>query len=141
MFIDKNSLQVKIGNNAYKNLGDYIVEAKYGFNKLWSKDSGRNLAGKQSGTLVGIFPKIVVQFKKLTKTELETIIPILDSAKQKVKYYDPYKKAYVEMDTYTGDYEITNKSVVGNRTYLDGTTATVKNEGFSISFIAVQRRA
>ena len=126
MFIDKNSLIV---NNI--NLGNYIVEARYSYNKLWSSDSGRNLAGTQSGTLIGIFPKIVVQFRKLTKIELETIIPILDSARQTVKYYDPNKKAMTTMTTYTGDYEIDNKGIIGH----------IKNEGFQISFISVKRRS
>ena len=125
MFIDRNSLIV---NNI--NLGNYIVEARYGYNKLWSSDSGRNLAGTQSGTLIGIFPKIVVQFRKLTKIELETIIPILDSARQTVKYYDPYKKAMTTMTTYTGDYEVINKGIIGH----------IKNEGFQISFISTERR-
>ena len=125
MFIEKNSLIV---NNI--NLGKYIVEARYGYNKLWSSDSGRNLAGTQSGTLIGIFPKIVVQFRKLTKIELETIIPILDSARQTVKYYDPYKKAMTTMTTYTGDYEVINKGIIGH----------IKNEGFQISFISTERR-
>lgn len=106
MFIRKDSLIV---NNI--NLGNYIVEARYGYNKLWSNDSGRNLAGTQSGTLVGIFPKIVVQFRKLTQTELETLAPVLDSARQKVQYYDPNKKAMTTMTTYTGDYEIVNKGI------------------------------
>lgn len=126
MYIDKNSLIV---NNV--NLGQYILEAKYSYNKLWSKDSGRNLAGTQSGTLIGIFPKIIVQFRKLTKIELETIIPILDSARQTVKYYDPNKKAMTTMTTYTGDYEIDNKGIIGH----------IKNEGFQISFISVKRRS
>lgn len=125
MYIDKNSLIV---NNV--NLGQYILEAKYSYNKLWSNDSGRNLAGTQSGTLIGIFPKIIVQFRKLTKIELETIIPILDSARQIVKYYDPNKKAMTTMTTYTGDYEIDNKGIIGH----------IKNEGFQISFISVKRR-
>ena len=126
MFIDKNSLIV---NNI--NLGRYIVQATYSYNKLWSSDSGRNLAGEQSGTLVGIFPKIVVQFRKLTKAELETLVPVLDSARQTVKYYDPNKKAMETMTTYTGDYEIVNKGIVGH----------IKNEGFQISFISTKRRA
>ena len=126
MYINKDSLIV---NNV--NLGQYILEAKYSYNKLWSSDSGRNLAGTQSGTLTGIFPKIIVQFRKLTKTELETIIPILDSARQTVKYYDPYKKAMTTMTTYTGDYEIDNKGIIGH----------IKNEGFQISFISVKRRS
>ena len=126
MFINKDSLIV----NGI-NLGRYIVQATYSYNKLWSNDSGRNLAGVQSGTLIGIFPKIVVQFRKLTQTELETLAPVIDSAKQTVKYYDPNKKAMTTMTTYTGDYEIVNKGIVGH----------VKNEGFQISFIATKRRS
>nr|DAE35570.1 MAG TPA: hypothetical protein [Caudoviricetes sp.] len=125
MFINKNSLIV----NGI-NMGKYIVDAKYGYNKLWSSNSGRNLAGTQSGTLVGIFPKIVVTFRKLTKDELEEIVPILDSATQNVTYYDPNKKENVTMSTYTGDYEITNKFIIKEH----------KNESFTISFIARQRR-
>ena len=126
MFINKDSLIV----NGI-NLGRYIVQATYSYNKLWSSDSGRNLAGTQSGTLIGIFPKIVVQFRKLTKAELETLVPVLDSARQTVKYYDPNKKATTTMTTYTGDYEIVNKGIVGH----------IKNEGFQISFISTKRRA
>lgn len=125
MFINPNSLIV---NNI--NLGNYIVEARYGYNKLWSSDSGRNLAGTQSGTLIGIFPKIVVQFRKLTQSELELLTPILDSARQTVKYYDPNKKAMTTMTTYTGDYEVINKGIIGH----------IKNEGFQISFISTKRR-
>ena len=133
MFLNKNSLQVKIdGMQDYLNLGDYITEAKYGYNKLWGKDSGRNLAGEQSGTLQGIFPKIIVQFGKLTKQQLELIIPILDSATQTLQYYDPFKKATITMSTYTGDYEITNRNIIDSNH---------KNDGFSISFIARKKRA
>lgn len=127
MFVNKNSIII---NGV--NMGQYLVEAKYQYNKLWSSDSGRNLAGTQSGTLVGIFPKLVLQFRKLTKSELETIIPILDSAAQTVTYYDPNKKANVTMTTYTGDYEVVNKHII---------SGNVKNEGFSCSFIAIRKRA
>ena len=127
MFIDKNSIIINSVN-----MGQYLLEAKYSYNKLWSSDSGRNLAGVQSGTLVGIFPKIILQFRRLTKEELEIIVPILDSATQSVTYYDPNKKTNVTMTTYTGDYEITNKTRIGT---------TRKNEGFSCSFIAVRKRS
>ena len=126
MFINKDSIII----NGIS-MGQYIVEAKYSYNKLWAQDSGRNLAGTQSGTLLGIFPKIILQFRRLTKTELEVITPILDSANQTVTYYDPTKSANVTMTTYTGDYEIVNNSIINNNT---------KNEGFSCSFIAVRKR-
>lgn len=123
MFIDKNSLIVD-----GLNLGSFILEAKYGYHKLWSEDSGRNLAGTQSGTLIGIFPKITVQFKKLSQTELEQISQILDSATQNLTYYDPNKKQTITMSTYTGDWEIVNRGIQ-------------KNQGFSCSFISRRKRA
>lgn len=126
MFIDKNSIII---NGV--NMGQYLVEAKFGYNKLWANDSGRNLAGTMSGTLLGIFPKLTLQFGRLTKTQLETIVPILDAPNQTVTYYDPKKKTNATMTTYTGDYEITDKQIInGNRT----------NEGFSCSFIAISKR-
>ena len=89
-------------------------------------------AGKQSGTLIGIFPKLTLQFRKLTQAELEIIAPILDSANQSVTYYDPYKKASTTMTTYTGDYEVINKYIISSGR---------KNEGFSCAFISTEKRS
>ena len=134
MFIDRNSiiLYKTSSDSTGLNVGSYLTEAKYAYNKLWDSKSGRNLKGTQTGTLVGIFPKITLSFRKLTKTELESLTPYLDRANQYIRYYDPRKKSYVKMKTYTGDYEITNKRIVGSNR---------KNESFSISFIAVSKRS
>lgn len=126
MFVNKNSIII---NGV--NMGDYLVEAKFSYNKLYASDSGRNLAGTITGSLIGIFPKIVLQFKPLTKSELEIIVPILDSERQTVSYYDPNKKAQTTMTTYTGDYEVVNKNII---------SGNVTNEGFNCSFISVSRR-
>lgn len=131
MFTSKNSIIIT-ANNKTINFGDYIVQATYQYNKLWADDTGRNLAGTFSGTLKGTFPKIILQFRALTQQELEEIIPILDSARQSVTYYDPFKKQLITMTTYTGDYEIVNKNIIGNN--------GAKNEGFSCSFIPVSKR-
>ena len=127
MFINKDSIVI---NGV--NMGQYLVEARYGYNKLWDGKSGRNLAGSMVSTLVGIFPKLILQFRPLTKTELEIIVPILDSARQTTSYYDPNKKVQTAMTTYTGDYEIVNKHII---------SGNAKNEGFSCSFISTTRRA
>lgn len=122
MFIDKNSIKV---NGA--NWGSFLVEAKYGYNKLWAGDSGRNLAGTQSGTLLGIFPKIIMQFRSLTKEELTQVTRVLDAPSQTLTYFDPNKNQTITITTYTGDYEITNRNVN-------------KNEGFTCSFISTRKR-
>ena len=80
------------------------------------------------GTLIGIFPKLTVQFKKLSKEDLNIIAPILDSAVQTVKYFDPVKNATISMSTYTGDWELVNRTVN-------------INQPFSCSFISKKKRA
>lgn len=127
MFIDKNSLII---NNVY--MGDYLLEVEYGYNKLWSNDSGRNLAGDQTGTLIGIYPKLKLTFAPLTQAELELIAPILDSPIQNTIYYDPVKQALTSMSTYTGDWATTNRNTFTN--------VARANESFSISVIARSRR-
>lgn len=122
MFIDKNSLII----NGIS-IGQYIVEAKFNYPKLWAGDSGRNLAGKMSGTLIGVFPKLILQFRPLSKEEMNLIAPILDSAVQEVTYYDVNKNENITMQTYTGDWEVVNKNIN-------------QNEGFSCSFISVSKR-
>lgn len=75
------------------------------------KIHGRNLAGEQVGTLIGIFPKFNLQFKPLTRQELAIITPILDMATQTVRYYDDNKQQYLTIQTYAGDYKIAYKKL------------------------------
>ena len=122
MFIDKDSVIIN-----GLSIGKYLVEATFSFPKLWASDTGRNLAGKMTGTLIGIFPKLILQFRPLTKEEINIIAPILDSAIQTVVYYDPNKDRNITMSTYTGDWELKNRNIK-------------QNEGFSCSFISVAKR-
>ena len=123
MFVDRESIII----NGIS-MGQYLVQAQFSYPKLWANDSGRNLAGKMTGTLIGVFPKLILQFRPLTKEELNIIAPILDSANQSVTYYDPNKNQNVTMTTYTGDWELTN-------------TTMNQNQGFSCSFISIEKRA
>lgn len=82
MYVDEDSVII---NNI--SLGNYITKAKFGYHKLWSSDSGRNLAKSVVGTF-DIFPKITVTFKKLNQEELETVSSIINALSQETKYYD-----------------------------------------------------
>lgn len=126
MFIDKNSIII---NGV--SFGQYLVSVDYGYYKIWGKDTGRNLAGSWVGSLIGIFPKLTLQFRKLTKSEIELLAPILDSGYQTTTYYDALKKANVTMNTYSTDWVLKNKSIIDENK---------KNDGFSWSVIAKERR-
>ena len=127
MYINKDSFIVE-----GVNFSNYITEVEFGYNKLWAGDSGRTLAGTQSGTLIGIFPKFKVNFKKLNQEELEKIAPLLDKATQNLTYYDPVKKKNLTISTYTGDWATLNRNTFSN--------VARANESFSISFIARKKR-
>lgn len=88
--------------------------------------------GDQTGTLIGVFPKLKFTFRKLTQKELEYLAPILDSATQNTTYYDPYLKRLYTMSTYTGDWATRNRNTFTN--------VAKANESFSISFIARKKR-
>lgn len=126
MFVDKNSIII---SGIY--MGQYLTEAKYGYHKLWGKNTGRNLNGSMTGTLLGIFPKLTLQFRKLTKTELEDLATMLDSPSQTVTYYDAKKKTNVTMTTYSNDWEVVCKRVI---------SGNAKCEAFSCAFISTKKR-
>lgn len=123
MFLNADSIRL---NNI--SMGQYLLSAKYEYNKLWGSDTGRNLKGKFSGTLVGTFPKITLTFRKLTKAEMNIIAPILNSGTQSLTYYDPDTDENETISTYTGDWSYENKQIM------------TKNDSFSCTFISRERR-
>lgn len=109
-------------------MSPYLIQAEFQYNKLRSSDSGRNLAGTQKGTLIGIFPKLVLTFRALTAAEIHSLASIFDSPRQTVQYYDDNKGQMLTMTTYTGDWKAVSKKID-------------KCESFSISFISTQKRS
>ena len=122
MFVNKDSIIID-----GISMGQYLVEAKYGYHKLWASDSGRNLAGTQTGTLIGIFPKLVLSVRALSKEEVHLLAPIFDKARQTVQYYDDNKGQMTTITTYSGDWKAVSKNMH-------------KCEPFNISFISTKRR-
>lgn len=122
MFINANSF--KIDNI---NLSTYVESIEYQYPKLWGDDAGRNLAGSFNGTLLGVFPKFIVKFHRLTTAQIKTIASIIDKKVQTVQYYDPLKKQTLSVKTYAGDWTLKY-------------TGIEKSEGFSVSFIVMEKR-
>ena len=123
MFINKDSLIID-----GISMGQYLTQVEYMRPKYWGKDTGRNLRGSFSGTLLGVFPKLVLSFRSLSREELELISPILDKQQQIVTYYDTTTKSNKTIRTYSGDWSVVNKGIN-------------QNEPFTCSFIAEERRS
>lgn len=101
MLIDKESLYID-----GVAMAQYITKAKFGYHKIWGKDTGRALSGDNSGTLKGIYPKITMTFRKLNDEEVGLILSLFNKAENKVTFYNPdLKKKVVDMSCYSNDQE------------------------------------
>lgn len=123
MLVDKESIIV----DGIK-MAPYVTKAKFGYHKIWSSKSGRNMAGINSGTLVGIFPKITFTFRKLNEEEVGVILSLFNKAENLVTFYNPdLKKKIVDMSCYSNDQEFEQ-------------TRLGKIEGYSSAVIANKPR-
>lgn len=101
MLIDKESLYIDDICMA-----PYLTKAKFGYHKIWGSKTGRNMAGINSGTLVGIFPKITMTFRRLNNEELSVILSLFNKSENLVSFYNPdLKKKIVNMSCYSNDQE------------------------------------
>lgn len=115
------------------NITPYLTNIVFEYNKVWASDTGRNvLSGKYTGTLIGIFPKFQLTFRKLTQAEIEYLIPIFDGGTQNVTYYDPNKKEKITIQTYAGDYSITQRNMFSK--------VAKAGQSFNVNLIATDRR-
>lgn len=109
-------------------MAQFLTEVHWGYHKIWSSKSGRNMAGTNSGSLVGIFPKITMKFRKLNNEEIGTVLSLFNKAENKVTVYNPdLKKILNNMSFYSNDQEFDQK-------YLG------KIEGYSCAVISNKAR-
>ena len=96
-----NLVEIQKGSTYYKvpKIIDYEVQ----YCKLWSSDTGRSMTGENRGTLVGIFPKIVLKIGHLTEAEMSGLLSAVNQASAKVRYYDTELKSFEEASFYFGD--------------------------------------
>lgn len=123
MLINANSLIID-----GVSMAPYIKEAKFGYHKIWGKDTGRSLSGDNSGTLKGIYPKITMTFRKLNNQEVGTILSLFNKAENKVTFYNPdLERTLYNISCYSNDQEM-------NQKYLG------KIEGYSCAVISNKKR-
>ena len=104
--IDKDSIKLD-----ELSVGKYLLGATIGYYKLWSSDSGRNMAGTNVGTLLGIFPKIMLTFRSLTDSELSPILQKLNKSNVSLTYWDTELQQEKVLSCYVGDVEVPVKKL------------------------------
>lgn len=80
-----------------------ILQYKIGYMKLWASNTGRNMAGSNRGTMIGIFPKLFIKIGKMTEDEMSEFLSLVNKASADVTYYDTEYKRQVTASFYFGD--------------------------------------
>ena len=90
---------IKLNGKSFKS----IISYKLGRNKLWSSDTGRNMAGSMKGSLVGRFPKIMLEIEPLDLDEMADLELVLDEESIEVEYYNNKYKCTCTADYYANE--------------------------------------
>jgi hypothetical protein len=92
-------------------LDQYLKGLTVERNKLWV-DADRNLNGDLKATFIGIFPKILLEFKHLTEAQLKTVTGLLEPSSISVSWWDSKAEDYSSGSFYASDYgyPVFNKS-------------------------------
>lgn len=124
MLIDKNSLIIDDVKMA-----QYLTKVKFGYHKIWGKDTGRSLSGDNSGTLKGIYPKITMTFRRLNDEEVGIILALFNKAENKVTFYNPdLGRNIVNMSCYSNDQEMDQEHLGKIEGYSSAVISNKKRE-------------
>ncbi|MGN0533286.1 MAG: hypothetical protein ACI4IK_02900 [Eubacterium sp.] len=96
-----NLIEIEKGGAYY--VPPKIIDYQVQYCKLWSSDTGRSMTGENKGTLIGIFPKIILKIGTMTADEMALFLSLVNQANANVKYYDTEKKQVVTASFYFGD--------------------------------------
>ena len=83
----------------------YVVSYKINRAKLW-KNSERNMNGDIRASLVGIFPKIIVEIGYTTQEQMANLTALLDQDFFEVEWFDVRIQETIKAKYYASDYDI-----------------------------------
>lgn len=92
---------IRLNGRSFNSITGYKIQR----NKLWSSDTGRNMAGSMKGSLVGNFPKITLEIEPLDAGEMSALELIFDSASFDVEYYNNKYQCLCGAEFYANDYD------------------------------------
>lgn len=92
---------LKINNTTPPKLSKYTVQRE----KLFT-DAGRNLKGELKATLVGIFPKLNLEFAHTNQVEMSQLIDLLEPAILTVQWWDERTDSIKTGNFYASSYDI-----------------------------------
>lgn len=88
-----------------------LTKYEVAYNRLWADDSGRDMAGNNKATLIGIYPKLQIEVGSYTKDEMNEFLKRANKAELSVTWYDAEgMKKRENISYYINDFTISLKS-------------------------------
>lgn len=130
MLVKKNYILKDVIVDGIK-MAQYCLKIKFGYHKIWGKDTGRNNAGNNKGTLLGIYPKITFTFRKLNDEDIGLLLSLFNKAENKVTFYHPdLKKELQDMSFYSNDQEFDQDYIGTVKGYSSAIISNRKREEY-----------
>ena len=109
--VSSENLKVTLNGTPFECLTDLNVL----YEKLWSENTGRTYKdGEFMGTLVGIFPKLEIEFAPRTAQELSNLITECNKPKQVIQWYNPGRRNMVTTVFYSNSFGVSLRKAIAN---------------------------
>lgn len=92
----------KIGST---DLTPYLKSFEISYEEMWS-DGDRNMAGNLKATHIGTVPKLFLQFRQMTKTEMSSVMSLLNGHTFTVYWWDEDSDSYKSGLFYRGEMKV-----------------------------------
>lgn len=102
--VELSYLGASYADGEYVPLGK-LTQYDVQFAKLWSSDTGRSMTGENKGTLVGIFPKLIIKAGRMSEGDMSAFLYLVNQATTNISYYDSQYKKTVTASFYFNDAE------------------------------------
>lgn len=86
-------------------LTPYLKTYDVSYEEMWS-EANRNMSGMLKASYIATTPKIFLEFRQMTKTEISTVMGLLDNHSFTVAWYDETDDTYKQDEFYRGELKI-----------------------------------
>lgn len=86
-------------------LTPYLKSFEVSYEEMWT-EANRNMAGILRASYIATTPKLFLQFRQMTSTEMSTILGLLDSHSFTVAWFDETDNTYKQDEFYRGEMKI-----------------------------------
>lgn len=83
----------------------YLKSFEVSYEEMWS-EANRNMAGILRASYIATSPKISIQFRQLSNTEMRTILGLVNGHSFTVAWYDEQTQSYLQDEFYRGELKI-----------------------------------